>query len=160
VEMLEHLRDWPTLFARIANWLEDDGRVFVHVFCHAREAYPFETHGAGNWMGRNFFSGGIMPAFGLLPRVAAPLVVEAQWWLDGRHYQRTAVAWRANLENNHAAVREVLRAHYGTDARRWYHRWRMFFLACEELFGYAGGTEWGVGHYRLAKASVVDEART
>jgi cyclopropane-fatty-acyl-phospholipid synthase len=28
----------------------------------------------------------------------------------------------------------------------------MFFLACEELFGYAGGREWGVGHYRLARA--------
>ena len=46
----------------------------------------------------------------------------------------------------------MLRRYYGADAGRWYHRWRLFFLACEELFGFRGGSEWGVGHYQLAKA--------
>jgi cyclopropane-fatty-acyl-phospholipid synthase len=157
VEMFEHMRDWPTLLGRVGGWLADDGRLFIHVFCHAREAYPFETDGADNWMGRNFFTGGIMPAFDLLPRVAGALTVEDRWWLDGTHYQRTAAAWRENLEARRGAVLGVLRAHYGREAERWYHRWRMFFLACEELFGYAGGTEWGVGHYRLAKAPVLEQ---
>jgi cyclopropane-fatty-acyl-phospholipid synthase len=152
VEMFEHMRDWHRVLERITGWLKDDGRLFVHVFCHAREAYPFETDGADNWMGRHFFSGGMMPAFELLPRVAGALAVEAQWWIDGRHYQRTAAAWRENLERRRGAVLAVLRAHYGAEARAWYRRWRMFFLACEELFGYAGGREWGVGHYRLARA--------
>jgi len=154
VEMFEHMRAWPTLLARAAGWLRGDGRMFMHVFCHRSAAYTYETEGADNWMGRYFFSGGIMPAFGLLDRLDGPLAVEERWWLDGTHYQRTAAAWRQNLEQRRVAVMPVLRAHYGAEAAQWYHRWRMFFLACEELFGYAGGSEWGVGHYRLAHASV------
>jgi cyclopropane-fatty-acyl-phospholipid synthase len=154
VEMFEHMRDWVTLLGRIGGWLEDDGTL-VHVFCHAREAYPFETDGADNWMGRHFFSGGIMPAFELLPRVAGPFALQRTWWLDGNHCRRTAAAWRKNLEDCRGLVTAVLRAHYGADARRWYHRWRMFFPAREELFGYAGGTEWGIGHSRLAKSPVL-----
>jgi cyclopropane-fatty-acyl-phospholipid synthase len=158
VEMLEHMRNWPALLGRMSEWLEDNGRMFAHVFCHARAAYPFEADGADNWMGRHFFSGGMMPAFDLLPRLAAgPLALEERWWIDGTHYQRTAAAWRANLESRWAEVHRVLRAHYGSEAERWYQRWRMFFLACEELFGYAGGTEWGIGHYRLARTVVPTE---
>ena len=152
VEMFEHMRNWPALLARVAGWLEDDGRLFVHVFCHAREAYAFESAGADNWMGRHFFSGGIMPAFGLLPRLSSPLAVKAKWWLDGRHYQRTAAAWRDNLETRRDQVLAVLGRHYGARSRRvWFHRWRLFFLACEELFGYGQGAEWGLGHYLLAR---------
>jgi len=154
VEMFEHMRNWPALLARIAGWLEDDGRLFVHVFCHAREAYAFEADGPGDWMARHFFTGGIMPAFGLLPRLAGPLAVEAQWWLDGRHYRRTAAAWRRNLEDRRDAVLRVLGGHYGRRERRlWFNRWRLFLLAVEELFGYAGGSEWGLGHYLLARAT-------
>ena len=152
VEMFEHMRDWPTLLARVAGWLGEEGRLFVHVFCHATEAYPFETDGDDNWMGRYFFTGGMMPAYDLLPNVAAgSLRLEERWWVDGTHYQRTAAAWRGNQERRREAVFAVLRRHYGGEAGRWYHRWRMFFLACEELFGYRGGAEWGVGHYRLAR---------
>jgi cyclopropane-fatty-acyl-phospholipid synthase len=154
VEMFEHMRNWPALLERIGGWLGEDGRLFVHVFCHAKLTYPFESVGADNWMGRHFFSGGLMPAFPLLPQVATPLLnTEDQWWLDGTHYQRTAAAWRANLESRRAAVLPILGAHYGREAERWYHRWRLFFLACEELFGYAGGRAWGVGHYRLTRAA-------
>lgn len=155
VEMFEHMRDWPTLLGRVAGWLGDGGKLFIHVFCHATLAYRFETEGADNWMGRHFFSGGIMPSFDLLRQaVGASLALEEEWWVDGTHYQRTAAAWRENLEARRPEVMAVLRDHYGPDAGMWYHRWRIFFLACEELFGYDGGRQWGVGHYRLAVPAV------
>jgi len=157
VEMFEHMRAWPVLLGRVARWLHDQGRVFIHVFCHRTEAYPFDTEGEDNWMGRHFFSGGIMPSYDLLGRLCVPLSIEEQWWLDGTHYQKTAAAWRGNLEARSHEVLTVLASHYGGDARVWYHRWRMFFLACEELFGYAGGGEWGVGHYRLALTTSTPE---
>jgi cyclopropane-fatty-acyl-phospholipid synthase len=156
VEMFEHMRNWPALLARIARWLRPDGRLFAHVFSHARVPYAFEDEGTGggadDWMARHFFSGGIMPCYDLLPRVAAPhLALEQRWWQDGTHYQRTAAAWRALLEHGRGEVLAVLRAHHGeSQAARAYQRWRLFFLACEELFGCARGSEWGVAHYRLA----------
>ena len=155
VEMFEHMRDWPRLLERVARWLREDGRLFIHVFCHASYPYTFEAEGDDNWMGRHFFSGGIMPSHGLLARVTpAGLRREADWWIDGTHYRRTAAVWRGNLESRRDEVLRVLRRHYGTGANVWYHRWRLFFLACEELFGYHGGREWGVGHYRLRRAAV------
>ncbi len=155
VEMFEHMRDWRRLLERVASWLREDGRFFVHVFCHASHPYTFERAGDDNWMGRHFFSGGIMPSHGLLARVApGSLTLESAWWLDGTHYQRTAAAWRENLEARRDSALAVLRRHYGPGASIWYQCWRLFFLACEELFGYEDGREWGVGHYRLRRSDV------
>ncbi len=153
VEMFEHMRNYRELLRRIAGWLEPGGTLFVHVFCHARLTYPFERDGEDDWMARYFFSGGLMPAFDLLPRFQEDLHLERQWAVGGAHYQRTARAWRENLEQHRTAVLAVLRDTYGAaQAELWFQRWRLFFLACEELFGFRGGTEWLVGHYRFARS--------
>lgn len=154
VEMFEHMRSWRRFLLRVAGWLREEGRLFIHVFCHRFHPYTFETEGEDDWMSRHFFSGGIMPSRGLLAAVApSSLHVEAEWWIDGTHYQRTAAAWRENLEARRTDVMRVLRGHYGDSAGIWYHRWRLFLLACEELFGYDGGREWGVAHYRLRRSA-------
>jgi cyclopropane-fatty-acyl-phospholipid synthase len=150
VEMFEHMRNWEELLRRVAGWLRPDGRLFLHVFAHRRFAYAFETQGAANWMGRHFFTGGIMPSLPLVDRFAGHMQVEERWVLDGTHYARTAEEWLDNLDARRKEVRPVLIATYGAgEARRWLSRWRIFFLACAELFGYGGGREWCVGHYRL-----------
>jgi cyclopropane-fatty-acyl-phospholipid synthase len=151
VEMFEHMRNYRELLGRIRKWMRADARLFVHVFCHRKFAYPYETDGDDNWMGRHFFTGGIMPSLDLLPRFDEHLEAEEQWAVDGTHYSRTARAWRENLEARREKAMQILAETYGPDeAGRWYHRWRMFFLACEELFGYRDGSEWLVGHYRFA----------
>ena len=154
VEMFEHMRNYHALFDRIATWLRPDGLLFVHVFCHRDLPYFFEEDGAGNWMGRHFFSGGLMPSADLLPLVSSDFTLVGQWHWDGRHYARTARAWLANLDAHRTEVLEVLAAAYGArDAWRGLGRWRIFLMACEELFGYAGGREWGVAHYRFSRKS-------
>jgi cyclopropane-fatty-acyl-phospholipid synthase len=150
VEMFEHLRNHAEVLRRVRGWLKPHGRAFVHVFCHRTQAYPFETEGHDNWMGRHFFTGGLMPSLDLLPRFDRDLEVEERWTVNGLHYSRTARAWRERLESRREDVLRVLRdAYCGGGAALWYHRWRLFFLACEELFGYRNGTEWMVAHYRF-----------
>ena len=130
VEMFEHMRNYERLLERIASWLRPSGKLFVHHFCHRQFAYPFETDGDANWMGRHFFTGGLMPSEHLLRHFNRHLTIVGQWRWDGTHYQRTSEAWLANLDARRRDVLPILEATYGRDSsRRWFHRWRMFFLA-------------------------------
>ena len=150
VEMFEHMRNYRSLLERIASWLAPAGKLFVHIFCHRSLAYPFETEGSANWMGRYFFAGGCMPAANLLTKFNRDLRVVRQDLWNGRHYQRTAEAWLANLDARRCDVLDVLAAVYGArEARRWLNRWRVFFLAVAELFGFSRGEEWFVSHYLM-----------
>ncbi len=150
VEMFEHMHNFEQLLLRIASWLRADGKLFVHIFCHREFAYPFATDGAADWMGRHFFTGGIMPSANLLKAFAQALTVTQQYAWSGWHYQRTAEAWLANLDARRNDVLRILAAvHGGAEARRSLNRWRMFFLAVSELFGYADGDEWHVAHYLM-----------
>ncbi len=150
VEMFEHLWNHEALLEGIAAILRPKGELFLHVFAHRRFAYPFEDRGPSDWMARQFFTGGWMPSHDSFARGSGPLAIVESWEVDGTHYARTARAWRQNLERRRSDAGPVLESTYGRgEARRWFHRWRLFFLACEELWGYRGGTEWIVSHHRL-----------
>lgn len=152
VEMFEHMANHGELMRRVAGWLTGEGKLFVHVFSHRRYTYLFEEEGRSNWMGRHFFTGGIMPGHGYLPGFDEHLQCEADWVQDGTHYQKTAEAWLANTDAARDAIMPLFEQAYGrANARVWLQRWRIFFMACAELWGYAGGSEWGVSHYRFVK---------
>ena len=105
-----------------------------------------------NWMGRYFFTGGLMPAADTLLSFQDDLDVEERWLHDGTHYQRTARGWLDNMDNHAEAVLQIMRETYGADEMFvWQQRWRIFFMACEELFGFNQGAEWGVSHYLFQK---------
>ncbi|VVD65530.1 cyclopropane-fatty-acyl-phospholipid synthase [Pandoraea iniqua] len=152
IEMFEHMKNYDALLARIARWLNDDGKLFVHIFAHRHLAYHFENKDGTDWMSRHFFTGGTMPSANLLLRFQNDLRVTHQWWLNGQHYERTANQWLASLDAARDRILPILESCYGPDARVWLQRWRMFYMAVAELFGYAKGNEWGVGHYLFEKA--------
>ena len=148
VEMFEHMRNWPQLFARVAGWLKPGGRFFMHVFCHKRLPYTFDVHDESDWMSRFFFSGGMMPSYDLATLIDSPLSLVRRWQWKGGHYEKTASAWLANMDRHKSELMPILKATYGQEqAQLWWVRWRIFFMACAELFGYRGGHEWPVGHY-------------
>jgi cyclopropane-fatty-acyl-phospholipid synthase len=152
VEMFEHMTNWPKLLRRVAGWLRQDGRLFIHVFTHRSTPYRFDTADKEDWIAQHFFTGGIMPSHGLLRLCADTLAIEEEWRWSGTHYARTARDWLANFDRESARIDDILVATYGADAALWKRRWRLFFLATAGLFGHAGGSEWGVSHYRLRPA--------
>ncbi len=149
VEMFEHMRNWPVLFERVGRWLRPDGAFLLHVFCHREMPYRYSDDGVADWMARNFFTGGIMPSADLPFRIPSPLRVAEHWRVGGLHYSRTLESWLKRMDSQRARLIPLFREVYGDGAERWFARWRMFFMACSELFRYRGGTEWSVSQYLL-----------
>ena len=154
IEMFEHMRNYPRLFRRIASWLNPQGRFFMHIFCHRSVPYEFIPKDASDWMSRYFFSGGMMPSDALPWHCNDALRCIQQWRWNGQHYQQTANAWLARMDQKRDTLWPILEQTYGPQqAAIWWQRWRIFFMACAELFGYRKGQEWWVSHYLFAKAS-------
>lgn len=150
VEMFEHTRNWEALLGQIALCLAEDGLLFVHIFAHRKYAYLYEDRGPSDWMARQFFTGGQMPSCDLLLHFDRDLELRRRWRLDGTHYEKTANAWLHNLDHHKDEAIAALRA-VTDEPDKDFHRWRLFFMACAELFAYGNGQEWGVSHYLLQK---------
>ena len=152
VEMFEHMRNYQVLYGKVARWLKPKGKFFKHIFVHRNTPYAFEVQNEDDWMSQYFFSGGIMPSDDLPLYFQDDLKIINRWRWAGTHYEKTANAWLQNMDANESAVTPILAATYGAEnVVQWRNRWRMFYMACAELFGYNNGQEWWVGHYLFEK---------
>ncbi|MDG2252077.1 MAG: cyclopropane-fatty-acyl-phospholipid synthase [Methylophilaceae bacterium] len=152
VEMIEHMRNHRKLFANISRWLNPKGKFFMHIFVHKSQPYLFEVEDKDDWMSQYFFSGGMMPSEDLPLHFQDKIKIEKQWTWSGNHYENTANAWLKNIDKNNIKAIQSLESVYGkNDAKKWLQRWRIFFMACAELWGFNDGDEWRVSHYLFKK---------
>ena len=152
VEMFEHMKNYQTLLNRISGWLKPGGALFVHIFTHYEYAYHYEAESEDDWMARYFFTGGQMPSDDLLLYFQDDLKIENHWQVSGAHYQKTSEAWLSRMDANKEELFPLIGQTYGLDQQtRWWVYWRVFFMACAELWGFRNGDEWIVSHYRFRK---------
>ncbi len=152
VEMFEHMKNYERLMAQVASWLRPGGLLFVHVFSHREFAYEFDASNPADWMAQTFFTGGTMPSDDLLLHFQRDLGLVDHWRVDGTHYARTLRAWLAKLDRHRAQVRQLMARVYGhRNQIRWLVNWRLFFLACSEVWGLRNGREYLVSHYLFEK---------
>lgn len=148
VEMFEHMRNYKFLLEKIAGFMNEDGKLFVHIFTHKDYTYYFDVKDDTDWMSKYFFTGGIMPSDHLLLYFHDHFGIEKHWRVDGTHYSRTSEAWLKNMDQNKASIYPLFEKTYGKEnATQWWVYWRVFFMSCAELWGYKNGTEWFVSHY-------------
>jgi len=152
VEMFEHMRNYQLLMKKVASFLKADGKVFIHIFTHREYAYLFEVKDDTDWMSKYFFTGGIMPSDDLLFYFNDHLTVEKHWHVSGTHYAKTSEAWLKNMDAHKAEIMPLFAETYGKDqAVKWWVYWRIFYMACAELWNYNKGNEWMVSHYLFHK---------
>jgi cyclopropane-fatty-acyl-phospholipid synthase len=150
VEMFEHMKNYKDLLKKVHGFLKPDGKLFVHIFTHKDYVYHFED----GWMSRNFFTGGTMPSDDLLLYFAQDFSIQNHWRVSGSHYARTSEAWLSSLDMSwkQKRLQPILEKAYGPSKEyEWYINWRLFFLACAELWGYKNGNEWIVSHYLFVR---------
>lgn len=151
IEMFEHVRNYDRLFGKIHSLLNDDGMLFVHIFCNRRYAYPYTTDD-DSWISKHFFTGGIMPSDHLLLYFAKYFETIGHWNVNGLQYKRTCDEWLNKMDDANDRVMHIFKEAYGADnALKHFSYWRIFFMACAELFGMYHGTEWFVSHYLFRK---------
>lgn len=152
VEMFEHMRNYEKLLEKVSSFLFDNGKLFVHIFTHKEVSYLFEVKDETDWMSKYFFTGGIMPSDDLLLYFPKHFSIEKHWHVSGIHYAKTSEAWLANMDNNETAIKKIIAETYGNEnTTKWWVYWRVFFMACAELWKYNNGNEWIVSHYLFAK---------
>ncbi len=154
VEMFEHMRNYARLMKKVASFLKSDGKLFIHIFTHKEYAYLFEVIDETDWMSKYFFTGGIMPSDDLMFYFNDDLVVEKHWHVNGTHYGKTAEAWLKNMDKHRTEIIPLFEETYGKDqALKWWVYWRLFYMACAELWNYNNGNEWIVSHYLFHKTN-------
>ncbi len=152
VEMFEHLRNYKLLFHKIASFLKSDGKMFVHVFTHKEFTYKFEVKNESDWLSKYFFTGGMMPSNNLFSYFNEDLMIRETWVVNGTNYAKTSEAWLMNMDANKDKIIALFEETYGKEnALKWWVYWRIFFMACAELWGYNNGEEWMVCHYLFTK---------
>lgn len=148
IEMFEHVRNYQMLMRKINQWLNPDGLLFVHHFCHQYLLYTFDD--SDSWMANHFFKDGLMPSDDLLLFFQDELKVEAKWRINGKHYAKTCYAWLKNHKKHKTKILSLFKDHY-ENPKLQYEYWHLFFQACAQSFEFNQGNEWFVTHYLFKK---------
>lgn len=90
-----------------------------------------------------------MPSHDLLAYFQSDLTLLKSTYIPGTHYARTLTQWlnlqdsnaKAGLKELEVDAERKLGTGKGGEGRKTWYRFRVFYIACAELFGFRGGEE-------------------
>ena len=97
IECIEHCRNYKKLFSKMKNILNVDGFCFIHILATKGNSVILDNN---SWMGRNFFTGGIIPSVNLFDYFNEDLCITNKEIISGCDYSKTLDAWLNNMYLN------------------------------------------------------------
>ena len=143
------MRNYRELFRRLAGWLNDDGKCFIHVFCHT-PMYPFEDENGGDWMARHFFTGGTMPALNYC-RLMTKISTANRNGQNQASTGQTSLHWLENTDKHKEEIIALFARISAISKQRFNGAGGEFSSWPAKCFNFNNGNEWLVGHYRFSK---------
>ncbi len=124
VGMVEHV-GWRNYrrFMRIAHRCLRPGGLFLLHTIGSRVS----RRGVDPWIERHIFPNGMLPSLAQLSRAAEGLFLVEDVHNFGPDYDRTLMAWEANIRE----ARDEIRGRHG---QRFYRMWRYYLLSCAAAF--------------------------
>ncbi len=148
IECIEHCLGYHLLFEKFSSILKDDGFCFFQILGHSKCSYIMNNN---SWMGRNFFTGGIVPSMDLFSYFNDYLTIQNRHIVSGKEYSKTLDAWLNNMYQNKENIMKIFKINYGDDAEFHFQSWRMFYLMSSASFGYNQGEDYCVAYFTLTK---------
>ncbi|KAJ7144047.1 methyltransferase [Mycena epipterygia] len=150
VEMFEHMKNYDELMAKVVRCLKPGGKILIQVFAHKDTPYHFED----GWMSTHFFTGGLMPSSDLLLYFQKDLTILNHWWISGKNYNKTSKHWIAKFISCKKELWPHLIEAYGAkNANTWFNRWKVYHMACAEMFATNKYNTYGTCHLIFGKKS-------
>jgi cyclopropane-fatty-acyl-phospholipid synthase len=139
-----HVGNLTQAFQKLASFLKDDGKVFIHIITVRTPnnvSSPF-TH-------KYIFPHGRYWNYDAVPSHDRDLKTIKRWYLNGINYHKTFAAW---LDNFDASQDEVKHLNYGMDYDRFRRIWRYYLIWLGTNFATCNGEYNGNGQFLMVKA--------
>jgi cyclopropane-fatty-acyl-phospholipid synthase len=141
IGLFEHIGNLTKAFAKLASFLKNDGRVFIHII----------TTSLPNNITTPFLDKYIFPnarawSYDIIPTINKDLKTTNRWYLNGINYSKTLRSWLRNFDQSQAKIKNL---NYGMSYAKFRRLWRLYLLWCIALFDGCNGEILGNGQYLL-----------
>lgn len=148
IECIEHCINYELLFHKFSKILKKDGYCFIQILGHSKNTYIMNKD---SWMGRNFFTGGVVPSMNLFEKFDNHLIVCQKHIISGIQYSKTLDSWLDNMYINKSKIMKILNKHYPKESDYLYQSWRMFYLMSSVSFSFNDGNDYCLGYFIMKK---------
>lgn len=144
IGLFEHLGNLTKSFKKLAFFLKNDGKVFIHIIStslHHNITHPF--------IQQYIFPNMRVWSYETISSANQDLKTINKWFLNGANYSKTLKNWLENFDNNQEKIKDL---NYGMDYTKFCKIWRLYLILCIAHFEGCDGKILGNGQYLMVHA--------